>query len=352
VALRIAAGRLAGERGARTVRTEARGQHPVDHGRERLRLDREAELRQDRLRRGVRLERRETGLLERERRGVARREHAGDTGHPPVPVDRDEARIVPRQTGDVPCPRPRQCDDMLGSQDPPVGEAQLAVARLGRGGPRHEIDAPVPEEPCDERPGARPEQCERLRLRGHDRDLVAGCAGFELGRRPKRELVERHGPRQRRTHDEREAGAQPPAGRVEDAAQAAAVGRAAQRHGARHRVDRLGPDGDEEAVVRRPDPRARHDRRARRVDRRERVADQRDALLGGEALEPDPPRSCAAERLGHRDRPTGELRMRREQVDAELGRGGVRPQAQARLERGDAAARDEHARWARPGIRP
>ena len=55
------------------------------------------------------------------------------------------------------------------------------------------------------------------------------------------------------------------------------------------------------------------------------------------------PHLAESERLGHRERPVPELRLRGEQLDAYLSL-SQRAERQRRLQRSDAAAGDEHIR--------
>ena len=94
-------------------RPGAREEHSSEYGPEGPRLDRDARVGRDRLRRGLGLLCRDAALLDRERRDVAGRVYVRQAGDAPVQVDGDESFERLRDAADPRAFQSRQRDDAI-----------------------------------------------------------------------------------------------------------------------------------------------------------------------------------------------------------------------------------------------
>ena len=259
-------------------------------------------------------------MLDREGGRVAGRVDVVAADHAAVLVDRQVAVVVRGKARDPGADELGQRHRDVRGQQPASGQAHGALDGPDGRGARHEVDAGAVERRADRLAGGRAERLERRVLAGGDHEQVG--AG-QLGGGEQRQLVERQQPAGARGGDEGEPQLRLGGDTRQHVLDGAGAHRAAEGHGARHRLARTRAGGDDEDVVVDPVAVTREHAMLVRLHGGERVAAQPHAELGGEPVERNARSRFAAERRGHRGRALDQLRRGGQQLerDARAGEG-------------------------------
>ena len=333
-------------------------QDPVDHRRERLRLQVRAGARGDVVGRRVSLLAGQPALLDRERRDVPRRVHVRHTGDAAVPVGDEEAVAVARQAGDAPADQPRQRDHPQHLQL--AAGRELQPGALDALGPRTGVqdDAGLAQQPGDlaRRLGA--ERRQRRRLGRDDVDLQRRAHLIGALGQHQRQLVQRQRPARAVRHHERHAPRVAALDVLDQPVHGLDVVLRAAEHDRRLKRPRLHRAGrDQQHVI--PDRLTRAGRGdvRGRVDARQRARPVREARVGGDPGQRVGGGAAGGERVEHAQRAVHEVALGGEQRGGHTARGHA-VQPQRGLQRSGAASGDQdigrHVRHAtrEPTTRP
>ena len=256
-------------------------------------------------------------------------------------VDGDEPRAVARQ------PRDRVSDDVGDGHDVvggdlAIGKLQHAWARRARSRRRDDLDAASIKQRLDGVGRSRPEDLKRALLWRDDPHRGAGAVLAQLVRRQQSELVQRQRPDRRPRQREGDARVLATQVALDELAQGRRrVCARAEGQRPRERLDAAGAGREREHVVGHPPAAAGEDGLLRGVDRDERVEHDARAEVAGD-LRPFVALRCAAlEGLGDGHRARDELDAGGQQGDRDAP-GSEHAQREHELQRGDAAAGDQH----------